>query len=108
MAYTDFTLSSAETQLGLRVEPTDLLPDLRPVATPGWLVDSLARARRMSLVSKKSRSEFLVAPVLMAVRESSGETVSVLSGPPSAGRWGSDRRRPGVRDTVSGSAGQKT
>jgi hypothetical protein len=35
---------------------------------------------RLALVSEKARSEFIVAPILLAVRELSGERVAILSG----------------------------
>jgi len=80
MAYTDFTLESAEATLGVTSRPGDLFPDLRPAPVPAWLTDQLARGMRLALVSEKARSEFIVAPILLAVREASGETVAILSG----------------------------
>src|SRR3954447_19668324 len=40
----------------------------------------LARGLHLALVSEKARSEFILAPILLAVRELSGERVSILSG----------------------------
>lgn len=80
MAYTDFTLESAETTLGVTTHPGDLFPNLTPVSVPLWLSDSLARGMRLALVSEKARSEFIVAPILLAVREAVGETIAILSG----------------------------
>ena len=47
---------------------------------PGWLADSLGRGMRLALVSEKARSEFIVAPILLAVREAAGDRVAILSG----------------------------
>jgi len=80
MAYTDFTLESAETTLGVTTRPGDLFPGLQPVAVPAWLTDILGRGMQLALVSEKARSEFIVAPILLAVREATGETVAILSG----------------------------
>lgn len=80
MAYTDFTLESAETTLGVTTRPGDLFPGLVPAPVPGWLTDALGRGMRLALVSEKARSEFIVAPILLAVREAAGETVAILSG----------------------------
>ena len=80
MPYTDFTLDSVESDLGVaqRYGPNfDDLPDLEP---PPWLVAQLARGQALALLSAKARSEFLVAPILLAVREMSGDRVSILSG----------------------------
>jgi hypothetical protein len=80
MAYTDFTLESAEGELGVTARRGTLFHGLQPTAVPAWLRDTLARGMRLALVSEKARSEFIVAPILLAVRELSGERVAILSG----------------------------
>ena len=80
MAYTDFTLESAEAELGVSCRRGELFPDLRPASVPGWLTDILERGMQLALVSEKARSEFIVAPILLAVREASGGSISILSG----------------------------
>jgi hypothetical protein len=80
MAYTDFTLESAEAELGVTARPGSLFPKLQPVPVPAWLQDLLARGMRLALLSAKARSEFIVAPILLAVRELSGDRVAILSG----------------------------
>lgn len=80
MAYTDFTLESAEATLGVTTRPGDLFPNLTPAPVPGWLADLLGRGMRLALVSEKARSEFIVAPILLAVRAASNETITILSG----------------------------
>lgn len=80
MAYTDFTLESAEAELGLTTVLGPLFPGLQPIAVPHWLHDILSRGMRLALVSEKARSEFIVAPILLAVRELSGDRIAILSG----------------------------
>jgi hypothetical protein len=80
MAYTDFTLESAEAELGVIARPGVLFPGLQPVPVPSWLRELLARGMQLALVSEKARSEFIVAPILLAVRELSGERIAILSG----------------------------
>jgi hypothetical protein len=80
MAYTDFTLESAEAELGVTVRPGTLFPGLQPLPVPAWLQDFLARGMRLALVSEKARSEFIVAPILLAIRELSGERIAILAG----------------------------
>lgn len=80
MAYTDFTLESTETELGVIAQTAVLFPGLQPLPVPAWLHDFLARAMRIALISEKARSEFIVAPILLALRELSGERISILSG----------------------------
>jgi hypothetical protein len=80
MAYTDFTLETAEASLGIRARPGDLFPGLWPVAAPGWLQEMLARGMPLALASEKARSEFIVVPILLAGRELSGNTLAIFSG----------------------------
>jgi hypothetical protein len=56
---------------------------MQPVPAPAWLLETLARGTQgiqLSLISEKSRSEFIVAPILLASRELSGNRVSIYSG----------------------------
>jgi len=80
MAYTDFTLESTETELGILAHVAVLFPDLQPLPVSDWLRETLARGRQVPLVSEKARSEFIVAPILLALRELSGHRVAILSG----------------------------
>ena len=80
MAYTDFTLDSVEADLGVGQRPGPVFPPLTDAALPAWLPGQLARGMELALVSEKARSEFIVAPILLAVRELSGGRVAILSG----------------------------
>lgn len=81
MAFTEFTLDSIRTDLGLTLAPTDLFPDALPVAVPPWLTDLLARARRVHPArSEKARSEAVISPVLMAAAELGSPPLVVHSG----------------------------
>ncbi len=81
MAYTDFTLDLVESELGVGQRPGVIFPDLPDIVPPPWLTGQLARGMELAMVSEKARSEFIVAPILLAVRELSGGRVSILSGP---------------------------
>ena len=80
MAYTDFTLETAESLLGVRARIGDLFPGLAPSIVPDWLRDFLDRGRQLALVSEKARSEFIVGPILLASRELSGGALAIYSG----------------------------
>jgi hypothetical protein len=47
---------------------------------PEWLPGWLARGTRLALLSEKSRSEFIVVPVLLAARELCGDRLAIYSG----------------------------
>ena len=83
MSYSDFTLESVERVLGVTVRAATLFPQLQPVPVPVWLRDLLARGAQgiqLSLISEKARSEFIVAPILLASREASGNRMAIYSG----------------------------
>jgi hypothetical protein len=81
MAYTEFTLETVESAFGLISQPGELFPGLCPVPVPDWLTDYLGRGQRVAaLVSEKARSEFLVAPILMAAREFAPGEITIYSG----------------------------
>ena len=80
MTYSDFTLEIVEKVLGVRVQPADLFPALSPLSVPTWLQDLLEKGKQLALISEKARSEFIVAPILLASRELSQNTVAIYSG----------------------------
>jgi hypothetical protein len=83
MAYSDFTLETAGRLLGVVSRPVELFPTSQPAIAPTWLSESLTRGGQgihLSLISEKSRSEFVVAPVLLAGRELSGDRFAIYSG----------------------------
>ncbi len=80
MPYTEFTLDSAQATLGVTLHMGDLFPNLQPLVVSAWLTDTLRRGRRLALMSEKARSEFIVAPILLEVREAVNEAISILSG----------------------------
>jgi hypothetical protein len=80
MAYSAFSLTKAQDQLGLEFRTTDLFPGVPAVPPPGWLIEGLARGRELTISSEKARNEFLVAPVLLAAREVTGKAFVIYSG----------------------------
>ena len=83
MAYSEFTLDSASRLLGVTSQPAELFPGVQPAVAPAWLADTLARGGQglhLSTISEKARSEFVVAPVLLAARELSGDRFAIFSG----------------------------
>jgi hypothetical protein len=80
MAYSDFTLESVAQLLGVTTAEADLFPSLPTIAPPAWLVDLLGKATALAWQTEKARSEFIVAPILLASRELCREPVSIYSG----------------------------
>jgi len=80
MTYSDFTLELVEKVLGVKVQQADLFLSLSALPVPAWLQDVLAKGRQLALISEKARSEFIVAPILLASRELSQNAVAIYSG----------------------------
>lgn len=81
MSYTDFSLESAEARFDVVTVPGNLFPGLTSLSVPDWLRDLLARGRgAAALVSEKARSEFLVAPILLACRDLVPGEFTIYSG----------------------------
>lgn len=80
MEYEDFMLETVDTVLGVTLQPADLFAALAPVAVPAWLQELLGKTVQLSLLSEKARSEFIVAPILVATRELSQDAVAIYSG----------------------------
>jgi hypothetical protein len=80
MPYTDFDVPTVETRFGVQVLPGTVFPPMTPVPVPVWLTDLLARGTQLRVESEKARNEFIIAPILLAVRELSGNVVAIFSG----------------------------
>jgi hypothetical protein len=80
MAFSEFTLDDVSRQLGITTQEAALFPDLTPIPPPAWLPNWLTRGTRLALISEKARSEFIVVPILLAVRELSSDRVAIFSG----------------------------
>jgi hypothetical protein len=80
LAYSEFTLETIERQLAVTTQEKDLFPKLPAISVPDWLPELLARGTRLALITEKSRSEFIVVPILLAARELSGDRFSIFSG----------------------------
>jgi hypothetical protein len=80
MTYSDFTLELVEKVLGVKVQQADLFLSLPALPAPVWLQEVLAKGRQLALISEKARSEFIVAPILLASRELSQNAVAIYSG----------------------------
>ena len=80
MSYSDFTLETAESLLGVQARGGDLFLDLKPEIVPDWLRDFLGRSMQLALGTEKARSELIVSPILLACRELSGGSVAIFSG----------------------------
>jgi hypothetical protein len=80
MSYREYTLETVLQHFGITIEESALFPEGKSPAIPAWLTDALRRGTRLALLSEKSRSEFIVAPILLAAREITGDRFAIFSG----------------------------
>src|SRR5262249_32271750 len=83
MAYSDFTLVSAEQTFALRRrEVTGLFADVHPLGPTPWLEQTLAEGIPLAsaINTEKGRSELLMMPVLLDVRRRFPGQASLFSG----------------------------
>ena len=79
MAYGDFTLDALEQRAGLALRRDRLYTAVQPVEVPPWLRETLELGGVFAL-NEKSRSEFVVAPVLLACRRLCQDRFTIYSG----------------------------
>ncbi len=80
MPYMDFTFPAVLDRFSLQAKQTALFPTALAVTPSAWLLETLSQAEPFALGSEKARSEFVVAPILLAVRGLSGNRVTLYSG----------------------------
>jgi hypothetical protein len=83
MAYSNFTLRKVKQEFGLTIqEQESFLPDIAPIAPSDYLAETLRRnlALAIAVGTEKARSELLISPVLVEVRELLQRQVSIFSG----------------------------
>ena len=83
MPYSKFDLRRVQQDFGLKIHETvHFLPELPKVAPDALLKDTLADSLPLALAqgNEKARSEWIINPILTAVRRLSGSKVSVFSG----------------------------
>src|SRR5882724_941336 len=69
MGYGDYTFDSLLGAFGLTVAQLPLFTKVAHIAPTDWLTDTLQKGRSIAFYSEKSRSEFIVAPVLLSCQE---------------------------------------
>lgn len=80
MAFTDFTLDMLRVSFGLSIRQEPLFTHVVPISIPAWLQETLARGMPLALGSEKARSEFIIAPILLALRDLNHNQISIYSG----------------------------
>lgn len=82
MAYSDFTLEKVVEVFGLSEQDESLFTQVTQLPISDWLRETLAVSLEFALISstEKSRSEFIIAPILLEFARQNAKKVSVYSG----------------------------
>jgi hypothetical protein len=80
MSYSDFTLESLHQSHSLNVRDQALFEQVQAMQPSAWLREALEEGQELAFISEKARSEFIVAPVLMACRDIVGHHFRLFSG----------------------------
>ena len=78
--YSSFSFKAVKKQFGLKSVKGVLFDNLEPLQPSSWLLDSLERTSKMAIVSEKSRSEWIVSPIMVEVKYRNSDKMNVLSG----------------------------
>ena len=66
--YSSFSFKAVKKQIGLKSVKAVIFDNLQPFEPSDWLLDAVNRASKMAIVSEKSRSEWIVSPIMMEVK----------------------------------------
>lgn len=80
MAFVDFTLDALRVSFGLSIRQEPLFAAVQPVPVPPWLRKTLDKGLPLALGSEKARSEFIIAPILLALRDLNHNQITIYSG----------------------------
>ena len=78
--YSSFSFKAVKKQFGLKSVKAVIFDNLQPSEPSDWLLDAVNRASKMAIVSEKSRSEWIVSPIMMEVKYRNMDKMNILSG----------------------------
>jgi hypothetical protein len=80
MAYTDFTIFDLKEQFGITEQVKRLFDSIQPLAVGNLLQAEIAFSKEVKIRSEKSRSEWIVAPVLGEIKRNNPNLFAIYSG----------------------------
>ena len=80
MPYADFTLDAVRRTFSITIRQQLLFPNLVTHIVPDWLHVTLEKGLPIALGSEKARSEFIIAPILLTVRDENQNRIAIYSG----------------------------
>jgi len=80
MAYTDFTLKNLEIKFGIKNIVETIFPKLEPTMPSNWLNETLLKTSKIRARSEKAKSETIVFPILLELKERNEDFLTIYSG----------------------------
>jgi hypothetical protein len=80
MAYGDFTLKTIQEKFGVKNRVERIFDKFEPLEPSDWLKKSLEMASKMPIRTEKAKSEAIVMPILLELRERNQDYFTVYSG----------------------------
>ena len=78
--YSSFSFAGVKKQFSLKSTKGIIFDNLEPIEPSSWLTDALKIASKMAVVSEKSRSEWIVSPIMMEIKNQNSDRMNILSG----------------------------
>ncbi len=80
MSYSAFSLEMVRKKFQITLSLQPLFENVAPIPPSEFLKTALQRASDLAVISEKARAEFIVAPILLEVREVLQHAISIYSG----------------------------
>ena len=78
--YSSYSLKSVKKKFGLSSINKILFENVVPIEPSDWLKMSLQRGKKVANITEKSRSEWIVAPILLEMKALNMDKLGILSG----------------------------
>lgn len=79
-SFSDLSIDDVRKNFNLKITRPTFFKSVEPIAPSLWLQQVLEDGFEISSVSEKARSEFIVAPILLYIRELHQKKISIYSG----------------------------
>lgn len=80
MAYSEYTLLQIEEEFGIKNQIMNLFDDIQPIEPSDWLLNLLQIAKELPMKSEKAKSEMIVMPILVELRNRNNKYFTIYSG----------------------------
>jgi hypothetical protein len=78
--YSSYSLKSVKKKFGLSSINKILFGNVTPIEPSDWLKMSIQRGKKVATITEKSRSEWIVAPILLEMKALNMDKLGILSG----------------------------